>query len=323
MGVIKHFSNLLFNKRVPLYVVLTLSVLAVYGLNYTITNCHTDGPQKEPVADNKCINPLNVVRQGGYKLTRPLLLVDTKSDDKKFDGIKKTVSDYIDSFVKTSVINEASVYYYSFNENIQFNINPNQKYQASDLVEITKIIALMKQEEKNPGVLSQKVASSNSTLRKLILEAIASSEKNATHVLDPYIDATVLKDVYASIQEPFSIASDPKATISVAQFTKVIKILYNVGYLKESSCKTVMELISNTINFDGMTKHIGKEISVAHYFSDNDFAVNHELHELGIFYVKNNPYMLCVMAKGKDKKNLSTLISNISKTIFDNFNKPS
>jgi hypothetical protein len=43
-----------------------------------------------------------------------------------------------------------------------------------------------------------------------------------------------------------------------------------------------------------------------------------QLHESAIIYVKDKPYLLTVMTKGKDNKTLSKLIGEISSTVYKN-----
>jgi hypothetical protein len=41
------------------------------------------------------------------------------------------------------------------------------------------------------------------------------------------------------------------------------------------------------------------------------------MHDCGIVYAKNQPYVLCVMSRGKSFADLSDAIALISKTVYD------
>jgi hypothetical protein len=62
-------------------------------------------------------------------------------------------------------------------------------------------------------------------------------------------------------------------------------------------------------------------VKVAHKFGEAGSAVEHQLHESGIFYLKGNPYLLTVMTKGPDVARLPEVIAKISKKVFENMAK--
>ena len=155
----KESRNSLLKIKIPLYLILTFSAVAIYGLNYTINYFKKEEPKPLNPTEAKGTNPLNIVRETDYKLTKPILLADTKNDDKKYDGIKRQIKDYIDGLIKNATISTASVYYCELNDGSQFNINPDERYRPTDMLEITKMIALLKQSEKEklPALLDKKI----------------------------------------------------------------------------------------------------------------------------------------------------------------------
>ena len=42
-----------------------------------------------------------------------------------------------------------------------------------------------------------------------------------------------------------------------------------------------------------------------------------QLHDCGIIYYPNNTYLLCIMTRGKDFKQLESVIAGISKTVYE------
>jgi hypothetical protein len=329
--------------KLPLYLILSLSAVAIYGLNYSINYMKKDEAKPLNPVETKCVNPLNIVREKDYKLTKPILLADTKSDDKKYDGIKKQIIEHIDGLIKSSAISTASVYYCEMNDGSQFNINPNESYRPTDMLEITKMIALLKQSEKNPSLLDKKITylkkinspteapklnvalenNKSYSIRSLMYAMFANSEENATLALNPYIDTTILKGIYAAVQEPYPGVNDGNYLTTVANYSKLLKLLYNVGYLTETNCEIALELLANNSFKDGILKDLNKDIKTVHYFAENDNGNSKEMHEFAIIYLNNKNYLISIMSKGKDRKDLAALFSSISKIIFDNVNKAS
>jgi hypothetical protein len=48
----------------------------------------------------------------------------------------------------------------------------------------------------------------------------------------------------------------------------------------------------------------------------NGVAVQ-QLHDCGIIYRANNPYVICIMTKGLDQSVLAQVIADISKIVYD------
>ena len=63
---------------------------------------------------------------------------------------------------------------------------------------------------------------------------------------------------------------------------------------------------------------------MAHKFGENTdidlttgTQVDKELHDCGIVYVPQKPYLLCVMTRGQDFNSLTNVISSISKIVYN------
>jgi hypothetical protein len=45
----------------------------------------------------------------------------------------------------------------------------------------------------------------------------------------------------------------------------------------------------------------------------------HQLHDCGIVYFPDNPYIICVMTRGDDVNELAPVVAHISKMVYDEF----
>jgi len=62
---------------------------------------------------------------------------------------------------------------------------------------------------------------------------------------------------------------------------------------------------------------VPKEVRVAHKFGELGLPNGEkQLHDCGIIYYPGNPYLLCVMSKGKDSQKLSGIIQTISSMVY-------
>ena len=56
---------------------------------------------------------------------------------------------------------------------------------------------------------------------------------------------------------------------------------------------------------------------IAHKFGAYARGASYEMHDCGIIYAGDNPYILCVMTRGSNFDDLSDAIGQISKTIYE------
>ena len=72
----------------------------------------------------------------------------------------------------------------------------------------------------------------------------------------------------------------------------------------------------------GIMGGVPSDMVVAHKFGENTnylnsgIVANHELHDCGIVYYSNHPYLLCVMTRGTDLSALQGAIEDISRTAY-------
>ena len=73
----------------------------------------------------------------------------------------------------------------------------------------------------------------------------------------------------------------------------------------------------------GLQAGIPASVEVAQKFGERQVFLHdgtlsyRELHDCGIVYAPDNPYILCVMTRGHDFASLSSTIRDISKVVYD------
>ena len=115
--------------------------------------------------------------------------------------------------------------------------------------------------------------------------------------------------------------------ISPREYSRFFRTLYNGTYLSHDLSEQTLDLLSKTNFTQGLVAGIPKDIAVSHKFGEqtinivnlNNQQVIRELHDCGIVYLPNNPYLICIMTKGIDFINLQTVIKDISKISWDSF----
>jgi hypothetical protein len=104
--------------------------------------------------------------------------------------------------------------------------------------------------------------------------------------------------------------------MNVVQCSKFFRLLFNSNYLGREMSETGLDLMTHCDFKDGLLKGLDSTITVAHKFGERSGNGFKELHEGGIIYVDNHPYILCVMTRGNDYDKLSDIIGNISRITY-------
>ena len=108
------------------------------------------------------------------------------------------------------------------------------------------------------------------------------------------------------------IIEDTNATISVKQYSIFFRILFNSSFLSRTNSEYALSLLSKTEFGAGLRSGVPENILIAHKFGERTTQDGlNQLHDCGIVYYPDHPYLLCVMSRGE---NLHNLIDSIKKT---------
>jgi hypothetical protein len=74
---------------------------------------------------------------------------------------------------------------------------------------------------------------------------------------------------------------------------------------------------------EGIVAGLPQGMTVAHKFGEAELPDGTlQLHDCGIVYKPNQPYLICVMTKGSNFDTLAGVISHISKTVYQIIQSP-
>jgi beta-lactamase class A len=152
---------------------------------------------------------------------------------------------------------------------------------------------------------------------------ISYSDNYATEILSMQVSQVVLKQVFTDIglQAPQLDANYVNYTISAANFSKFISVIYNAGYLSSAQSSFAAELLATSDFKSGLIQGLPEGTRIIHKFGEAGQEGAHELHESGIIYLNSRAYLLTVMTRGKDIKQLPATLSAISGIAYKYFKK--
>ncbi|MCX6718104.1 MAG: class A beta-lactamase-related serine hydrolase [Candidatus Staskawiczbacteria bacterium] len=295
------------------------------------------------------------LRLTGFEYIKPLLICDT-NPEKKYPELKPLeteLTDFIDKQKAAGKIDTASIFFQDLKTDGKIDINKDEKFEPASLTKISVMIMIYKMAEINPAILSEEIKYSGGedlnssqeikpkdyakiggvyTVNELIEKMIKYSDNISAHLLINLINDTTAQSLFSDLQIPFPEDSQKSNTMTTKDISYLFRILYNATYLPKESSEKSLQLLSEIDYKNGLSAGVPKNVVVSHkfgLFSVKDGSTNNiiqrQLHDCGIVYHINDPYLLCVMTKSSsDIPAIENFIKNVSKMAYqqvDNYSK--
>jgi len=277
-----------------------------------------------------------LLREGTEKLINPLLACDV-GDEKAFpelSTLKTALQQFVDSEKKAHNVTTMSIYLRTLNRGRWVGVNVDERYTPASLLKLGVMMAYLKSAEGNSPLLSQQITYNGSfdlnsvqtvkpkllltkgvsyTVEDLLFRGIAYSDNNAMQLLQQHLTQDALNDVYKDLSMPIPSNADTLDFLSPRVYAIMFQVLYSATYLDKEMSERALEMLSGSEFTQGIPQGVPQGTRVAHKFgerSDADTPHNRELHDCGIIYYPQHPYLLCIMTKGDS---FTTLLSTITR----------
>lgn len=280
--------------------------------------------------------------EGGFKLIDPLIAYETPEATPltEYAALKKKLQGVINGARAAKAANDVSVYYRDLSTGRWIAIERSTTFYPASLLKVPVMIAYFRKSESDPSIMDQRVmyepigsgntfeapsllkAGTMYTIKQLIEHMIVDSDNGATYTLLSKIDPALLSEVYTDlgIKDPGDDSSSYE--ISTKTYALFFRVLYNATYLSPADSEEALKLLLKTTYTDGLAAGVPAGIQVAHKYGEHILNVGDtvrgvELHDCGVVYRPEHPYILCVMTRASDLHSATTIISSISKTVYD------
>ena len=309
---------------------------SVVGLKLSPANTDTQSlEQKSIAAQGYC--DYNVSRLKGYKYIKPLMDNEPECESAKFYNLKEEIQNLIDNTKRNGHLSSCSVFLKNLNNNEWMVINPSQGYHPGSMIKVAVLLAYLRMAETNPAILNNMVSYDRDNtkypivqyksdsivlgnrykVKDLLYFMIAHSDNRATVVLENYMDQDIFRRTFSDLGLKELSFSDTSYRISAKTYTNFFSVIYNAGIVSIASSEYAASLLTESDFKDGIVKNLPPDVKVAHKFGEWGNGYEKELHETGIVYIADNPYILTVMTNGQDWNTLSGVISQVSKLVYD------
>ncbi len=283
------------------------------------------------------------IRPGGYEFINPLLECDMAQDTiegKDLLLLKQKVRALIDKKQERG-ISHVSLYYRDLNNGPWIGVDEKAQFSPSSLLKVPLMIAILKDAETNPGILQRRLTYVDSvdsnafenikpskaivrgksyTIEELIRFTVIYSDNNAYLLLLKNFPQDKLIKVYTELGVDVPYDSKKEDFMSVKEYASFFRILFNASYLNREMSQKALKTLSTIDYKSGIVAGVPASVGVVHKFGERSLGANAEtkqLHDCGIVYYPNHPYLLCVMTRGTAFKPLEEIVKDVSQLIYN------
>ncbi len=280
-----------------------------------------------------------------YRLINPLLACGDDNFSRFSNGASSALEEKIRSFLTSQesagTLSNGAVYFRELNGGPWFGINAGEMFTPGSLLKVPLVMSVYLKSESVPTLLKDSVLYEGGTapatehftsatideggtysVEDLAKATLINSDNNAALLLAQLISQNELNASYAQlgIQTP---TSGQDYTMSVRTYASFFRILFNATYLNHDDSEHLLDLLSQTTFTQGLVAGVPSGVTVAHKFGERAYqeaggASTVQLHDCGIVYKPDHPYLICVMMRGNDYDALSKDIQAISALVYKN-----
>jgi len=335
-SAVKKKSKRVFDFK---FLVFSLIIGVVIGYLLSFIPLYTVKSKKNDHNQNS--QEFSEMRSGGYQFTNPLLDCDNfhSSLIKSHVELDNDLNDYIENAVKNAEVKDVSVYFRSMNNGPWIGIRENEFYSPASLLKVPFLIAAYKKADADSNFLNQKVLYSKVfdsnykpnivgektlqlgetyTIEQLLEYMIIYSDNEAKEFLVKILGDDYIMKVITDLGVNLKGRDMNYDFITIKEYSSFFRIMYNASYLSRDMSEKALKMLSQTKFNDGIPAKLPKNIQISHKFGERGLPNSNlkQLHDCGIVYLPNAPYLLCIMTKGSDFNKLIKVIADISEIVY-------
>lgn len=275
--------------------------------------------------------------------------INTSEAYARIRASEEKTREYIAKETSNKHITRTSVYFRDLETKRWYGINENEPFSPGSLLKLPLAIAYYKLAEITPDILTQEFVykrgdSLNSLVRfnasaaliqgkaysvnEMIGRMLKNSDNDVVPTLAGYINKDVFQKVFVDlgVYVPRSIDGGINADFfSVKTYAAMLRTLYNASYVNPEQSEKLLGILSQSSFTDGLVAGLPQGTIIAHKFGERTEIdpntmkiVKNELHDCGIIYREHNPYILCIMTEGQNFDDLTKIIADISRIVWEN-----
>lgn len=293
-----------------------------------------EGPDLDE-QDSPCNYKLS--RITGYEFTRPLLSAEPYCESAVFAAFKPVLDNLVDSLRDVGALTSASVYLREFDHGQWLSYDENEQYHPASLMKVPLMLSVLRIAESTPGLLTQKIKAplpapgsiatqfyqfptiepgKEYTLHELLYYTIANSDNHAAWILGASLPPKTTEKLFADLGLDEPTTDKENFTMTAAEVSVFFKAIFNSSYLSPEYSDYAARLLNNCAFGMGFKKGFPAGTPMWHKFGERRSETNeHELHESGIVYIRDIPFLITILTKGRNTERQAESIASLCKAI--------
>jgi beta-lactamase class A len=261
------------------------------------------------------------------------------------------VNALIENTLKEGGAAAVSVYFRDLNHGNGFGIREQDKFSPKSLLKVPLMIAYFKWAETNPLVLRKTLMSTGTgqeavqgqsdqvkklepgktyTINDLIFRMIAHDDADAYTLLYANLPSNRLEKIFNDLYVEYDPLKQENS-LSLKAFAVFFRVLYNSSFLTEEMSEKALRYLSKSAFRTGMAAGIPPSVDIASKRGERRISVTSngndkeltQLHEFGIIYHPHRPFLLGIMVQGEDLDQLTKILRDITRLVYEEVDKQS
>ena len=273
-------------------------------------------------------------------LTNPILRYMSLRELKNF---KNKIEPILERHLKTGDLKKAAVYFRTLPDGMWFGINEKEQFAPASLMKVPVMMSILKMSEKDPHILTTQIKAEELnimpqnispekklqpgqvyTAEDLLYRMIVYSDNPAQDLLLKRFgrEAALRATLDLGILVYDDILKN-ELSFSIKNYAGMFRILYNASYLNKKMSQKALEYLTEVKFKEGIAAGLPRGVCGAHKFGERFFKFDFppyeeivQMHDCGIIYHPDSPYLLAIMTQGKDFETLKKIIQEISHQVY-------
>jgi beta-lactamase class A len=281
------------------------------------------------------------VRQvGEYRYINPLLECEIAEGtiDAKKQNFQDDLAVRLEQIKAERKLTEAAVYFRDLNNGPTFGIDETGEFFPASLLKVPVMMAYLRWSEQEPGLLERGVTyeqprdfgvtltiqpreelepGQKYTVDELIRRMIVYSDNQSLALLTDRLPRERIHELFELLGIGEDVLVDAQGRLTVKEYAGFFRILFNSSYLSRENSEKALLLLASTDYSDALPAGVPSDVTVAHKFGEAGTGeTERQLHDCGIVYFPNHPYLACIMTRGQKTESLKGAIRDISSFIY-------
>ncbi len=233
-----------------------------------------------------------------------------------FNPLRYALREYVNSLE-----GKVGIYFEYLPSGISIGVNDRTDVRLASLSKVPLAMAIMKKIEEGNlnledtvlliesdldssfGELWKRGAGARLTIDELLKQSLQKSDNTAYRSLFRLLTPTEVNGVYDNLEIVISF-DNTSPLVSPKSYSSILRSLYLSSYLSEENSNYILEIMTDSLFDDSISKPIPPNIPVAHkvgVFSQLETKENIFI-DCGITYVPLRPYAICLFVKDTEDK---------------------